>query len=41
MYSAKINGTTGNEVTNQSTAKAQLETAVKDKKAFSQKPDKK
>ena len=41
MYSAKVNGNTGNEVTNHSTAKAQFETAVKNKKAFSQKPAKK
>jgi hypothetical protein len=41
MYSAKILGNSGDQVTNQSTAKAALETAVKEKKAFSQKPDKK
>ena len=41
MYSAKINGNGGNEVTNQSTAKAQFETAVKAKKPFAQKATKK
>ncbi len=41
MYSAKILGNTGNDVTNQSTVKATFETAVKNKKAFSQKPAKK
>ncbi len=41
MYSAKILGNSGNDVTNQSTAKAQFESAVKAKKSFSQKPAKK
>jgi len=41
MYSAKILGNSGSEITNQSTAKAQLETAVKNKKSFTQKPVKK
>lgn len=41
MYSAKVLGNTGNEITNQSAAKAKMLASVKAKKAFSHKPDKK
>lgn len=41
MYSAKILGNSGNEVTNQSTAKAKMQASVKAKKSFSQKSAKK
>ncbi len=41
MYSAKVNGNTGNDVPNHSTAKAQFEAAVKAKQSFAQKPPKK
>lgn len=41
MYSAKVLGNSGNEITNHSTHKANLQTAVKAKKSFSQKPVKK
>jgi hypothetical protein len=36
MYSTKILGGSGSQVTNQSTAKAQMIAAVKSKKAFVQ-----
>lgn len=41
MYSAKILGNTGNEITNQSTAKAMMLASVKEKKTFNQKSGKK
>jgi len=40
MYSAKILGNSGSEITNQSTAKAVMEASVKAKKSFSTKPAK-
>jgi hypothetical protein len=40
MYSTKVLGSSGNEITNQSTAKAVFEASVKAKKSFSTKPPK-
>lgn len=41
MYSAKILGNSGNEITNHSAAKAKMTASVKAKKSFSHKSDKK